>query len=79
MLSSKKIVYADREEIFRGNRVYTSVSILSKTSDMYLWIKGVPVENVGVIAEIKVIHSTEESAMADGFLAEIMEELQKEF
>ncbi len=59
------------EELLASSELYTCVSRLPFADDTYLWVKGVQVK-VGVVVDVKVIHRTEESAIADEFLTKFL-------
>ncbi|MDG6928877.1 MAG: hypothetical protein JRN29_02365 [Nitrososphaerota archaeon] len=69
---------SDGLEEISGDAVYNCVGEFPPGRSMNLWIKGVQVRGVGVVADIKVMHSTEESAVADEFLARFVERLEEE-
>ena len=45
---------------------------------MFLWVKGLEVKGVGVVADVKVIHGTEDSAKADELLSNFFELMDAE-
>jgi hypothetical protein len=68
--------YDDETIEINGNKIYTNVAQVGQEGDMYLWIKGTEVEEVGVVVEVKVFHETEASAVADELLARVVSELE---
>lgn len=68
--------YDDETIEINGNRIYTNVAQMGQEGDMYLWVKGTEVEEVGVVVEVKVFHETEASAVADELLTRVVSELE---
>jgi len=61
----------DSIESVSGKAIYTSVSQIDDNT--FLWVKGLEVKGVGVVADVKVIHATEDSARADELLSNFFE------
>lgn len=78
LLSSMGLEYEDEKEEANGKAVYTNVAqVKRERGTMFIWIKGLEVESVGVVLDVKVIHGTDESAVADELLSRIMESLER--
>ncbi len=75
--SSRKVIERlglkskDGIESVSGKATYTSVSQVDNNT--FLWVKGLEVKGVGVVADVKVIHGTEDSARADELLSNFFE------
>jgi hypothetical protein len=80
--SSRKIIARlglkskDSIESLSGKAIYTIVSQID--DNMFLWVKGLEVKGVGVVADVKVIHGTEDSAKADELLSNFFELMDAE-
>jgi hypothetical protein len=76
LLEKKNVKFVDDMERLRGKNIYTNIAELQPEGQMILWLTATPLEGVGILLDIRIIHTTELSAVADEQLTLLVEEIQ---
>ena len=69
--------FEDATETLNGITVYTSIASSFGGGKFTVWLKASQFEGVGVLMDVKIFHSTEQSAAADEELSGLMAELEE--